>query len=127
VVEWNRGPLGPLAGRPLDDPRTQVHVGDVMALVRQSTVRFDAVLLDVDNGPAALTRKANQVIYAHTGVETFKRVLRRGGALAVWSADRAPAFERLLRKVGFTVSSTDVPARGVAGGPMHTVIVGRVG
>jgi spermidine synthase len=86
VVEWNRGPLGPLAGRPLDDTRVEVHTGDVMALLRKTTVRFDAVLLDVDNGPAALTRKANQLIYGPTGLETIKRALRRGGALAVWSA-----------------------------------------
>jgi spermidine synthase len=126
VVEWNRGPLAHLAGRPLDDARASVHVGDVGALLRATTVRWDAVLLDVDNGPSALTRKGNQLLYSPAGLELIKRTLRRGGTLAVWSADRSPEFEKRLRKAGFDASSVDVPARGVAGGPAHTIFVARV-
>jgi spermidine synthase len=123
VVEWNRGPLAALAGNPLADPRSEVHVGDVGALLRSTTVRFDAIMLDVDNGPKALTRKGNQLLYSPTGLETAKRALRRGGILAVWSADRSKEFEARLRKEGFRAESIDVPARGAAGGPKHTIFM----
>jgi len=126
VVEWNRAHFGHLAGRPLDDARTTVVVDDVGRVVRNARERFDAILLDVDNGPVALTRKANQGLYGETGLRTAKAALARGGALAVWSADRDEAFLRRLRKVGFAAESHDVPARGHAGGPKHTVFVGRV-
>ena len=125
VVEWNRGPLGPLAGCPLEDPRSEVHVGDVGALLRSTTVRFDAIMLDVDNGPQALTRKGNQLLYSPAGLETTKRALRRGGVLAVWSSDRSKEFEARLRKAGFSARSVDVPARGKAGGPKHTIFLAQ--
>jgi spermidine synthase len=126
VVEWNRGPLAHLAGNPLADPRAVVHTGDVVAYLRAQTVRFDAILLDVDNGPRALTRKGNQVLYTPTGLDLLRRTLRRGGCLAVWSSDRYPDFVRLMQKKGFKASSTDVPARGTAGGPKHTIFLGTV-
>jgi spermidine synthase len=124
VVEWNRGPLAHLAGRPLDDPRASVEVGDVGRVLRGGH-RWDAILLDVDNGPVALTRKANHALYGPTGIATAKAALRRGGVLAVWSAHRDDAFMSRLRRAGFTVEATDVPARGVAGGPMHTIFLAR--
>jgi spermidine synthase len=126
VVEWNRGPLADLAGRPLEDPRVEVHVGDVGAYLRAATQRFDAILLDVDNGPRALTRKGNQLLYAPSGLELCKRTLRPNGLLAVWSADRDVAFEQRLRKAGFEAKSVDVKARGVAGGPAHTIFLARL-
>jgi spermidine synthase len=126
VVAWNRGPLAGLAARPLDDARVEVHEGDVLAWLRKTTVRVDAVLLDVDNGPKALTRKGNQVLYSAPGLDTIKRALRPRGVLAVWSADRSPAFERDLRRAGFDAKSVDVPARGVAGGPKHTIFLARL-
>lgn len=127
VVDWNRTFLAPLGCRPLEDPRVVVEVGDVLAIVRATDVRFDAILLDVDNGPTALTRPGNQALYGEPGLVTLKRALRLSGALAVWSADRAPAFEARLRKVGFAVSVHEIPARGGAGGPPHTIYLGRLG
>ena len=125
VVDWNRGPLAPLAGAPLQDARAEVYVGDVGALLRTTTVRFDAIMLDVDNGPKALTRKGNQLLYSPAGLETTKRALRRDGVLAVWSSDRSKDFEARLRKAGFRAESIDVPARGIAGGPKHTIFVAQ--
>jgi len=124
VVEWNRGPLAHLAGRPLEDPRAMVHEGDVGRVMR-SGGRWDAIMLDVDNGPVALTRKANHALYVATGIATAKAALRRGGILAVWSAHRDDRFASRLRRAGFTVEVTDVPARGVAGGPLHTIFFAR--
>jgi spermidine synthase len=126
VVAWNRTHLAHLAGRPLDDARVTVVEEDVGRVVRAARERFDAILLDVDNGPQALTRPGNQSLYAETGLQTAKAALSRGGVLAVWSADRDEAFLRRLRKVGFTAESHDVPARGVGGGPKHTIFIGRV-
>lgn len=126
VVAWNRLHLGHLAGKPLDDPRAQVHVGDVGALLRGAKERFDAILLDVDNGPVALTRKGNQGLYGDSGLAVTKRCLRQRGALAVWSAHPDRHFEGRMRKAGFKVETHDVAARGVAGGPKHTIFVGRL-
>jgi spermidine synthase len=126
VVEWNLGPLADLARRPLEDPRVEVHVGDVGGLLRATRARFDAIILDVDNGPVALTRKANQVLYGETGLALAKRCLRGRGALAVWSAAPDARFEKRLRKAGFRVEVEETPARGRGGGPMHTIFVGRL-
>ncbi len=125
VVEWNRGPLADLAGRPLDDRRVAVHEGDVGAAMR-TRGRFDAILLDVDNGPVALTRKANHVLYGPTGIALARGALRPRGVLAVWSAHRDDKFASRLRRGGFTsVEAVDVPARGRGGGPMHTIFLAR--
>lgn len=126
VVEWNRGPLGPLAGHPLDDPRVSVEVSDVGAVMRRPGPRWDAILLDVDNGPAALTRKANQTLYGSTGLDTAKRALRAGGVLAVWSASPDDAFARRLSQAGFKVAVEQAPARGAKGGSKHTLFLGRL-
>lgn len=126
VVEWNRGPLAPLAGQPLADPRVHVHEGDVGALLGSTKVRFDAILLDVDNGPQALTAKHNQVLYSPPGLERARRALRPGGVLAVWSAARSPDFEARLRKAGFTARSETARARGAAGGAAHVIFLGRL-
>lgn len=124
VVDWNRTVLAPLAGRPLDDPRVAVEVADVAALVRRATVRWHAILLDVDNGPEGLTRPANQALYSEPGLATLRRALTRGGVLAVWSAAPDPAFQARLRKTGFAVSIHALPARGPSGGPKHTIVLG---
>lgn len=123
VVDWNQGPLGPLARHPLQDPRVTVHVGDVGAFLRSTRVRFDAILLDVDNGPVALTRKANQALYGDTGLRTAQRALRPGGVFAVWSAAPDPDFVRRLARLGFSAAAHTVSARGAAGGPKHTLFV----
>jgi spermidine synthase len=125
VIEWNRGPLAHLAGRPLDDARVTVEAGDVGQVLRRGP-RWDAVLLDVDNGPVALTRKGNHGLYTEAGLAAARASMRPRGVLAVWSATPDKRFLARLRKAGFEAEAVDVPARGVAGGPMHTIFVGRV-
>jgi hypothetical protein len=92
VVAWNRGPLAHLAGAPLEDPRATVEVSDVGRFTARTPLRFDSVLLDVDNGPTALSRSSNQQLYAAAGLNAFRRALRPGGRLVVWSAGPAPSW-----------------------------------
>jgi spermidine synthase len=123
VVEWNRGPLGPLAGHPLKDPRVRVDVGDVGATLRASRNRFDAVLLDVDNGPAAFTASANAGLYDDRGLAAARAALTRGGVLAVWSASENRRFEQRLRYGKFAVDVERVRGRLKKGGPRHTIFL----
>jgi spermidine synthase len=125
VVEWNRGPLGPLAGHPLKDKRVRVEVGDVRATLGASDARFDAVLLDVDNGPAAFAASDNAGLYDDRGLAAARAALRMGGVLAVWSAREDRKFEQRLRYAGFTVQVERVRARLKKGGPHHTIFLGH--
>ena len=125
VVEWNRGPLGPLAKHPLKDTRVRVEVGDVAAVLRSSRERFDAVLLDVDNGPAAFTSSGNDALYDDRGLAAARAALKSGGVLAVWSAWEDRKFEQRLRYAGFTVEVKRVRARLKKGGPRHTIFLGH--
>jgi spermidine synthase len=125
VVEWNRGPLGPLAGHPLKDKRVRVHVGDVAVTLSSSPCRFDAVLLDVDNGPAAFTSPDNARLYDDRGLAVAHAALKIGGVLAVWSARDDRKFEQRLRYVGFTLEVERVRARLKKGGPRHTIFLGH--
>jgi spermidine synthase len=115
VVEWIRGPLAHLAGYPLNDPRVAVHVGDVAELLRRDRAVYDVILLDVDNGPQALTSSANHWLYGAKGLANAFAALRPGGVLAVWSAGAEPAFTRRLRQAGFVVELTDARAHGNRG------------
>jgi spermidine synthase len=124
VVEWNRGPLAPLAGEPLKDRRVRVVTGDVAAELESSQNRFDTVLLDVDNGPSAFTESANAGLYTDRGLTGARAALRAGGVLAVWSARDDRKFEQRLRYNGFTVEVTRVRARLKQGGPRHTIFLG---
>jgi len=126
VVEWNRGPLGPLADYPLKDARVQVEIGDVAATVRASRDRFDAMLLDVDNGPAAFTASHNTRLYDDAGLAAARTALTSGGVLAVWSAWEDRRFEQRLRHGGFTVQVERVRARLKKGGPRHTIFLGHL-
>src|SRR3954462_14849358 len=126
VVDWNRGPLGPLAGYPLKDPRVQIEIDDVAATLRASARRFDAVLLDVDNGPAAFTATHNQRLYDDQGLAAARAALTEGGVIAVWSAWEDRRFEQRLRYGGFTVHVERVRARLKKGGPRHTIFVGHL-
>jgi spermidine synthase len=124
LVEWNRGPLGPLAGHPLKDERVAIDVGDVAATVRASRNRFDVILLDVDNGPAAFTASHNDGLYDDRGLAAARAALKSGGVLAVWSAREDRKFEQRLRYAGFTVTVERVRARLKKGGPRHTIFLG---
>ena len=123
LVEWNRGPLGPLADHPLEDPRVAVEIGDVGAAIRASRDRFDAILLDVDNGPAAFTASDNQALYDDRGLAAARLALKAAGVLAVWSAREDRRFEQRLRYAGFTVIVERVRARLKKGGPRHTIFL----
>jgi spermidine synthase len=103
LVEWNRRHVGHLAGRPLDDPRTVLRVGDVFDRITEAPAAFDAILLDVDNGPSALAHKKNNRIYSPTGVARCGEALRTGGVLAVWSAGQDERYARTLKTAGFKV------------------------
>jgi spermidine synthase len=126
VVEWNRGPLGECAGRPLDDHRTRVHIGDVAELVAGSDNAFDAILLDVDNGPEGLTHVDNQRLYSLAGLGTLHRALGPDGTLAIWSAGPDPQFVTRLKKNGFHVAVRSVRARP-GKGSHHTIFLGKKG
>ena len=125
VVEWNRGPLGPLAGHPLKDRRVAIELGDVAATLHASTNRFDAVLLDVDNGPDAFTSSHNARLYDDRGLAATRAALKAGGVLAVWSAWEDRKFEQRLRYGGFRVVVERVRARLKKGGPRHTIFLGH--
>jgi spermidine synthase len=124
VVEWNRGPLGPIAGHPLNDRRVRIEVGDVGFTLRANPGGFDAILLDVDNGPAAFTTLANHGLYDNGGVAASYAALRAGGALAVWSAWEDRKFEQRLRYHGFVAQVDRVRARLKKGGARHTIFLG---
>ena len=125
VVEWNRGSLGGLAGYPLDDPRVRIEVGDVGLALRASRPSPPgAILLDVDNGPAAFTASGNGGLYDNTGVSAAYAALDTGGVLAVWSARHNRKFEQRLRFHGFDVQVTRVRARLKKGGPRHLIFLG---
>ena len=126
VVIWNRSELAHLAGFPLDDPRVAVVERDVAKIIAAGPSAFDAVLLDVDNGPAALTVDVNERLYGASGLAAIRRCLRPGGVLGVWSSDPDRGFERRLAKAGFRVSTETVPARRGGKGPKHTIFIARV-
>jgi len=115
VVEWNRGPLGEFSGRPLDDPRTRVHIGDVAQLIRKSRACFDVIALDVDNGPEGLTRDSNNWLYTLTGIVAAQAALRPGGILVYWSACPDQDFFDGLRRCGLMVEEVRVYAHGNKG------------
>jgi len=124
VIEWNRGPLGHLAGHPLDDPRTVVAQGDIGELLARSPGRFDAILLDVDNGPVAFTQDRNAGLYGDEGLAMARAALRPGGTLAVWSAWDDRKFEHRMKHAGFLVDTRLVRAKLEKGGPNHTIFLG---
>jgi spermidine synthase len=126
VVAWNQGVLAPLAGRPLEDPRVKVETRDVGELLREAEGHYDAVLLDVDNGPEALTQEDNRWLYGERGLTRLRRALKPRGVVVVWSASPDRAFAQRLKRMGFDTEVVETPARGKAGGPLHTLFIGRV-
>jgi spermidine synthase len=124
VVDWNREPLAALAAHPLRDARVRVEIADVGFTLRAGPDRFDAILLDVDNGPAAFTAAVNAGLYDNSGVAAAYAALRPRGTLAVWSAWDDRKFEQRLRYHGFDVDVARVRARLKKGGPRHTIFLG---
>ena len=124
VVEWNRGPLGQCAGRPIEDARTRAHLGDVADLLKHQAEKFDAILLDVDNGPEAMTSSANEWLYSTGGLKTIYEKLRPEGIVAVWSARADQLFTIRLKKAGFNVQLRTVRARP-GKGSRHTIFVAQ--
>ena len=125
VVEWNRGPLGPLAKHPLKDKRVRVETEDVFATLSSRLGQFDAVLLDVDNGPAAFTASNNARLYDDRGIAVARAALKRDGVLAIWAAREDRKFEQRLRDGGFDVEIQPVRGRLKKGGPRHTIFLGH--
>jgi spermidine synthase len=121
VVAWARGPLAKLSGDSLADPRVRIHVGDVGELIRAGKAAYDAILLDVDNGPAGMTRKANDGLYDAKGLRAAFAALRPGGVMAVWSSKPDATFTARLRKTGFAVVENPVRAKGPQGGAQHFI------
>jgi spermidine synthase len=124
VVKWNRGPLAHLAGAPLEDPRTTIAEQDVALLLQAEGNRFDAILLDVDNGPRALTRAGNSWLYSPAGLAAAMSALTPGGVLAVWSAWPDRSFTSRLSRTGFQVEEVTVRSRGQKGGRKHHLWMG---
>ena len=120
VIEWNRGPLGEKAGLPINDPRTRVLNHDVADVLRREPQGFDAIMLDVDNGPEGLTQKHNSWLYSAAGLDACAQALRPKGVLAVWSASADQAFSRKLVKAGFQAEEVQVFAHGNRG-TRHTI------
>ena len=126
VVIWNRTLIGAPAGHPLADPRSNVYVGDVGVLIRREPRGFDAILMDVDNGPEALVRRQNNWLYSAAGLEATRNALRPRGVVAVWSAGPDRAFSKRLRQAGFDVREHVVRPHRPGKGPRHHVWVGAL-
>ena len=124
VISWNRGPLAELANAPLFDPRVSVERADVATLLGRPS-QYDAILLDVDNGPEALTLERNDHLYTPAGIDRTVRALRPGGTLAIWSADPDPRFSRRLERAGLAVREETVQARSSPSGLCHTIFLGQ--
>jgi spermidine synthase len=125
VVEWNRGPLGPLAADPLQDRRVRVEIDDVAITLASRPGQFDAVLLDVDNGPTAFAGSSNDRLYDYSGIAAARTALKMNGVLAIWSAQEDRRFEQRLRHGRFAVQVERVRGRLSKGGPRHTIFVAR--
>lgn len=125
VVEWNRGPAAGLAAHPLSDPRVSVTIGDVRDVLAATEEPFDAVLLDVDNGPGALTLESNRGLYVEEGLEVVGRALTANGIVAVWSADPDAGLLRRLRTAGWEARTETVAALSDGTGPEHTIFLAR--
>ncbi|RZN09448.1 spermidine synthase [Bradyrhizobium genosp. SA-3] len=125
VVAWARGPMAQVFGNSLEDPRVSIRETDVGEIIRAQRSAFDAILLDVDNGPEGLTRKGNDALYDASGLTAAKTALRPGGVLAVWSSGPNSAFTKRLGRAGFDVNEVNVRATGRGGGARHVIWIAR--
>jgi spermidine synthase len=127
VIQWNRGLLANLAGHPLDDPRVTVREADVAQILKADRRAYDAILMDVDNGPEGLTRQNNQWLYSQAGLVAAAAALRPSGVLAVWSVGPNRDFTGRLREAGFAVDEVRVRSRSPRKGSWHTIWLGQRG
>jgi spermidine synthase len=126
VVSWNRGPLAAHANRPLEDRRVHLRTTDVGRFLAASENSYNAILMDIDNGPEAFTVNSNNRLYAAAGLALLYRSLAFDGILVLWSAFRSPRFERRLREAGFVARSVTARARPSVGkGARHTLFVAK--
>ena len=121
VIAWARGPMADIFGDSLDDPRASIREADVVDVIRSHDSVFDAILLDVDNGPEGLIRKANDALYDLKGLNAIRRALRPGGVLAVWSSGPNPLFSKRLGAAGFEVNEVAVRATTKRSGARHVI------
>ena len=129
IVEWAEGPMAELTGDSLSDPRLDLKICDVAALIDDAIddtcEKFDAILLDVDNGPDGLVREDNNRLYSRTGLAKARDALKVGGVLSVWSAAPDPAFRRRLKDAGLEVEEKRVRSRPNNKGAHHVIWFGR--
>lgn len=121
IIDWARGPMAALTASCLDDPRVRLILGDVGDAIDAGRSAYDAILLDVDNGPDGLTRAGNDGLYSRSGLAAAKAALKPGGILAIWSAGEDNAFARRLGSAGFSVEEVAVRARANGKGPRHII------
>jgi spermidine synthase len=124
VVGWARGPMAELFGASLDDARVELVIADVASVIRAPGRPFDAILLDVDNGPEGMTQAVNDDLYSPRGLAAARAALRRQGVLAVWSQGPDRTFAQRFAKAGFAVEEKRVRARGSRGGTRHVIWLG---
>jgi spermidine synthase len=125
VITWARGPMADIFGASLDDPRSNIRNADVIDVIQSHPAAFDAILLDVDNGPEGLIRKANDALYNLKGLKAIRRALRPNGVLAVWSSGPHPSFSKRLHDAGFDVNETYIRATAKRSGARHVIWFAR--
>lgn len=121
VVRWARGPMAELFGDSMTDPRVTIREGDVGDIIGETGATYDAILLDVDNGPEGLTRESNSLLYGSAGLSAARAALVPGGVLAVWSSFPDPRFTKKLRDAAFEVNEISLRATGKGGGARHVI------
>lgn len=127
VVAWARGPMAEVFAGCLDDPRVEIRETDVGRIIAADKAAYDAILLDVDNGPEGLSRQANDSLYSHAGIDAARAALRPGGVLTVWSQGPDRSFTRRLQVCGFAVEEVKVRASTKGGGARHVIWVATNG
>ncbi|GGY93610.1 spermidine synthase [Novosphingobium colocasiae] len=125
IIEWARGPMAEVAQGCLDDPRVNLIMGDVATIIAAGHADYDAILLDVDNGPDGLVREDNNILYSGSGLRTARRALTPDGVMAIWSAGPDPAFTRRLEKNEYSVDEVRVASRSNGKGPKHIIWFAR--
>ncbi len=121
VVQWARGPMAAFHGDSLTDARVTIREADVAEIIAEKTSNFDAILLDVDNGPEGLTRESNSLLYGVAGLSAARAALKPGGVLSVWSSFPDPRFTKTLRTANFDVNEINLRATGKGGGVRHVI------